>query len=429
MGTNQQALLWSTEQRKVKELLVCPYNPRKLSEEQKQELIKSLQKFNLAEIPAINTDNTILAGHQRVAVLLALGRGEEAIDVRVPNRKLRKEEADEYMVRSNRNVGEWDFCILGKEFSFDFLKETGFNDFELDKIFERGCNEDGGKGTFNGEEEYDKIGEPKTKKGDIYILGEHRVMCGSSTSEEDFERLMEGKKGRLIFTDPPYNVDYKSPAGLTYSSKKYGGTGGKIFNDNLSDKECLEFYTDVLKNLYKHTTDDATIYWWFANKNNHINRAAFEEALWKLSQIIIWVKNSMVLARGQDYHRVYEPCMVGWKKKQVHYKDKNVTKYQDVILLDKETFAEQLDVWYEKRDNTAKYVHPTQKPVRLAERALKRNSRSGDIVIDAFGGSGSTLIACEQLGRRCFCMELDPKYCDVIIKRWEQYTGKEVELK
>ena len=114
MGKEQAALLWSTEQRKVKELLACPYNPRKISIEQKEQLVKSLQKFNLAEIPAINTDNTILAGHQRIAALLALGRGEEVIDVRVPNRKLRKEEADEYMVRSNRNVGEWDFCILGK---------------------------------------------------------------------------------------------------------------------------------------------------------------------------------------------------------------------------------------------------------------------------------------------------------------------------
>jgi DNA modification methylase len=415
--------------RKVSELLPCAYNPRKLTEEQKQELIKSLQKFNLAEIPAINLDNQILAGHQRVAALLALGRGEEAIDVRVPSRKLTKEEAEEYMVRSNRNVGEWDLEGLGKNFNFEFLKGVGFNDFELDKIFEKACREDGGNAPFDAEEEYEKIVEAKTKRGDIYILGEHRLMCGDSCDEKDFERLMDGEQGRLVFTDPPYNVNYKSPAGLTYSSKKYGGTEGKIFNDNLSDKECLAFYRDTLKNLHKRTTDDATIYWWFANINNHINRAAFEEAAWKMSQIIIWVKNSIVLSRGQDYHRVYEPCLVGWKKGQSHYKDKNVTKYQDVMMLDKETFAEQLDAWYEKRDNTAKYVHPTQKPVRLAERALKRNSKSGDIVIDAFGGSGSTLIGCEQLGRRCYCMELDPKYCDVIIKRWKIFTGRKAVLK
>jgi DNA modification methylase len=429
MKSNLKRLSWHTEKRKVSELSPCAYNPRKLPEEQKQELIKSLKKFNLAEIPAINTDNAILAGHQRVAALLALGRGEEIIDVRVPSRKLTKEEAEEYMVRSNRNVGEWDLEVLGKNFNFEFLKGVGFNDFELDKVFEKSCKEDGDKVPFNAEEEYDKIVKPRAKRGDIYILGLHRLMCGSSTEEKDFAKLMNGEQARLIFTDPPYNVNYKSPAGLTYSSKKFGGSGGKIFSDNLSDKECLAFYTDTLKNLHKHTTEDATIYWWFANINNHINRAAFEEAAWKMSQIIIWVKNSMVLSRGQDYHRVYEPCMVGWKAKSNHYKDKNVTKYRDVMLLDKETFAEQLDAWYEKRDNTAKYVHPTQKPVRLAERALKRNSKSGDIAIDAFGGSGSTLLACEQLGRRCYCMELDPKYCDVIVKRWEAFSRRKAVLK
>ena len=424
LSTKLERLTWHTEQRKVKELVPCEYNPRKLSEEQKRQLIKSLQKFNLAEIPAINLDNKILAGHQRVAVLLALGRGEEVIDVRVPNRMLRKEEADEYMVRSNLNIGEWDNKVLGDKFNFEFLKGIGFEDFSLDKIFEKACKEDGGEAPFNGQEEYDKIREPKTKKGDLYILGNHRLMCGNSRRGEEFERLMEGSKGRLVFTDPPYNVNYKSPAGLTYSSKKYGGTGGKIFNDNLSEKECLAFYSETLKNLYKHTTDDVTIYWWLASKNFRVNEEAFRAANWHISQQIIWLKNSMVLSRGQDYHRVYEPCFVGWKKKQKHYKDKNVTKYQDVMMLDKETFAEQLDVWYEKRDNTAKYVHPTQKPVRLAERALKRNSASGDIVIDVFGGSGSTLIGREQMGRRCYVMELDPKYCDVIVKRWEKLTGK-----
>jgi DNA modification methylase len=423
MKSNLKRLLWHTEQRRVSELLPCGYNPRKLTEEQKRELIKSLKKFNLAEIPAINTGNTILAGHQRVAALLALGRGEEVIDVRVPNRKLTKEECDEYLLRSNRNVGEWDFGKL-KEFKFDFLKEVGFSGFELDKTFLRVCKEDGGKAPFNAREEYDKIAKPKTQKGDVYILGEHRLMCGNSCDEKDFERLMDGEQARLVFTDPPYNVNYKSPAGLTYSSKKFGGDGGKIFNDNLSDKDCLEFYTSVLKTLYKHTSDDVTIYWWFAQRNYQLSKGAFEEANWHISQQIIWLKNSPVLSRGQDYHRVYEPCLVGWKKGQNHYKDKNITKYQDVMMLDKETFAEQLDVWYEKRDNTAKYVHPTQKPVRLTERALKRNSKPLDIVLDGFGGSGSTFIGCEQLGRRCYCMELDPKYCDVIVKRWELYSGK-----
>jgi site-specific DNA-methyltransferase (adenine-specific) len=245
--------------------------------------------------------------------------------------------------------------------------------------------------------------------------------------EQDFTKLMNGKKAHLVFTDPPYNVNYKSCAGLSYDSAKYGGSNRKIFNDNLSDADCIKFYSDTLKNLYKHSLDDTTIYWWYALRNYELNSAAFGASDWRISQTIIWIKNAPVLAMGQDYHRVYEPCLVGWKNKKSHYKDKKVTKYQDLILLDKENFAEQLDAWYEKRDNINQYLHPTQKPVRLSERALKRNSKAGDIVIDAFGGSGSTLIGCEQLGRKCFLMELDPKFCDVIVKRYEKYTGQKAK--
>jgi DNA modification methylase len=416
----QQSLIWHTEKRKVKELLPCSYNPRSISSEQKKQLIKSLQKFNLAEIPAVNTDNQILAGHQRIAVLITLGRGEEVIDVRIPNRKLTKQEADEYMLRSNLNTGDWDFSILGKDFNFDFLKNIGFPDFDLDKIFERKNAED----DFDAQKEYEKIKTPQSKRGDIYILGQHRLMCGDSTSETDFDKLMDGRKAALIFTDSPYNVNYKSAAGYSYNSKKFGGTGGKIFNDNLSDTDCINFYSKTLQNLYKHSSDNVTIYWWYALNNYELSAAAFRASDFYISQTIIWLKNSPVLSHGQNYHRVYEPCLVGWKNKKKSYQDKKLSKYQDIWLLDKESFAEHLDVWYEKRDNTAKYLHPTQKPVRLSERALKRNSKSGDIVIDAFGGSGSTLIGAQQLNRRCFVMELDPKYCDVIVKRWELFTNQ-----
>jgi DNA modification methylase len=324
------------------------------------------------------------------------------------------------MIRSNKNTGGWDFSILGKDFDFDFLKGIGFNDFELDNIFERLCKED----DFDAEAEYNKIKTPKTKKGDVYILGNHRLMCGNSTDEKDFQHLMNGKLARMIFTDPPYNVDYQSAS----KSIKKDNLKGKILNDKMTEEECLSFFVSALKNFYKFSSDDASIYWWYASTNQHICRDAFINAAWYLSQIVIWVKNGIVLSRSQDYHKTYEPCIFGWKKKKKHYKDKKIKDAKDLIILDKETFAEQLDVWYESRDNTAKYVHPTQKPVRLAERALKRNSRSKDIVLDGFGGSGSTLIACEQLDRHCYVMELDAKYCDVIVKRWELFTNQKARL-
>lgn len=415
-------LEWKTEKRTVGQLVPCSYNPRQISEEQKVQLLKSLEKFNLVEIPAINTDNTILAGHQRVMALMLQGKEKEVIDVRVPNRQLTKAEADEYMIRSNKNTGDWNFDLL-KNFNFDFLSSVGFTSFELDNIFEMGCKED----DFDSQKEYDNIKTSKTKIGDVYELGKHRLVCGSSTDEKIFEKLLGKEKARLIFTDPPYNVNYVSPSGLTYSSKKFGNSG-KIFNDNLSDEQCLKFYTDVLNNLHKFSKDEVSIYWWFAHKNTPINRKAFEQSGWHFSQEIIWLKNSHVISFGQDFHRCYEPCMLGWKEKQKHFKNKKYTKFSDVITMDIDTYADCLDVWYQKRDLTTQYVHPTQKPVRLAERALKRSSDVDDIVLDVFGGSGSTLIACEQMKRKAYCIELDQKYCDVIVARYEKFTGQKAKL-
>jgi len=214
---------------------------------------------------------------------------------------------------------------------------------------------------------------------------------------------------------------------LTYSSKRFGGNGGKIFNDNKSDKDCFDFYVAVLRNLYDFACDDASIYWWFASKNEVINRLAFAEIGWHISQVIIWLKNGIVFSQGQDYHRCYEPAMFGWKKGQAHFKNKEIATFKEVFNLEFQDFEDVLDCWYKRRDNPGSYVHPTQKPVGLAERSLRKNCVRGDIVADVFGGSGSTLIACEQMDRRCFLIEMDPKFCDVIVKRWEAFTNKKAE--
>ncbi len=416
-------LIFHTEQRKASELVPFEFNPRKMTPDQVEQLKRSIEKFNLVEIPAIDLDNRIIAGHQRLKIMHLLGRGDETIDVRVPNRKLTEEEFREYNLRSNRNHGDFDFNLLSN-FDEDLLRAIGFNAVEIDRTFDLKTKED----EFDAEKEAANITEPQSKLGDVYKLGEHYLMCGDATSELDVHALMGGELADLVFTDPPYMVDYKSPGGLTYNSSKFGGTGGKIFNDNLKDEDALQFYIDVLNNLYKFSKDFAPIYWWFANKNNLINRLAFQETNWVMSQIIIWLKNSMIFSQGQDFHRCYEPCMFGWKKGKKHYKAKEITNYKDVFgTMDFDEFQHYLDVWYQKRDNTAEYVHPTQKPIKLAERALFKSSNPGAIVVDLFGGSGSTLMACEQMHRRARVMELDPKYVDVIILRWERFTGLKAE--
>jgi site-specific DNA-methyltransferase (adenine-specific) len=406
------------EEIKIEEIKPYPKNAKKHPQKQIRQIADSIREFGFNQPLVLDKKKVIIVGHGRfeAAKMLKL-KVVPCITVNLPPKK-----AKAYRLADNKlNESDWEMELVIeelKELDEDILELTGF---DKDLIAE--IEED----EFDAEEEYKKIKKPKAKLGDIYALGEHRLMCGDSAKAEDVEKLMGSKKGRMIFTDPPYNVDYKSPGGLDYDSKKYGGSGGKIFNDKKTNKECLEFYTDILKNLFDYTTDDVTIYWWFANKNNWINREAFELGGWHMSQIIIWLKNSMVFSRGQDYHRQYEPCMVGWKKKKSHFKNKKINNLKDVFHLDYDDFSELMDVWYERRDVTQNYLHPTQKPLRLPERALKKNSERGDIVIDLFGGSGSTLMACEQMERKCYSMELDPKYIDVIIKRWEEHTSRKAK--
>lgn len=409
---------WTVEKRKVSDLKFWEDNPRNISTAGLQQLRDKIIAKGLHAVLTIDVDNTVLSGNQRLAVARELAL--EEVWVILPERALSEQERIEVGLESNINEGEWVNSMLSK-FDQDLLRAIGFNPVQIDRIYDLKTQED----EFDAEAEAAKITEPVAKNGDIYQLGNHKLMCGDSTREADVAALMSDELADLVFTDPPYMVDYKSPGGLTYSSTKFGGSGGKIFNDNLSDQDALQFYIDVLKNLHKFSKDYTPIYWWFANKNNLINRLAFEDTGWYMSQIIIWLKNSMIFSRGQDYHRCYEPCMFGWKKGKKHYTAKEIANYKDVFGgMDFDEFQHYLDVWFQKRDNTTEYLHPTQKPIKLAERALHKSSKPDDIVVDLFGGSGSTLIACEQMKRKARLMELDPKYVDVIILRWERLTGQ-----
>ncbi len=402
---------------------IKPYekNAKKHPDKHLEQIARSIKEFGWRQPIVVDGEGVIVVGHGR---WFAYQKHKDEMQLPEPwivtVTDLTPDQIRAYRLADNKlNESDWDNDILLEELGQLDLKGFDISLTGFGRDFLMGLKED----DFDAQKEYDSITQPEAKVGDIYQLGRHRLVCGDSTKRESFEKLMDGKLARLIFTDPPYNVDYKSPGGLSYNSTKFGGTGGKIFNDDKSDEDCLEFYTQTLKNLSEFSTDDATLYWWFANKNNAINRQAFAGAKWHMSQIIIWLKNSPVFSMGQDYHRCYEPCMLGWKKGKAHYTNKKITNFRDVFGLDAESFEEQLDIWYQKRDATQNYVHPTQKPVRLAERALKKNSEPGDIVVDVFGGSGSTLISCEQSGRVGYLLELDPKYVDVIIKRYQNYAG------
>lgn len=387
-------LEWYTEKRSVSELIPYEYNPRKRTPERIQKLKESLEKFNLVEIPAINLDNTIIAGHQRVFALFEIGRGSERIDVRVPNRLLTEEELKEYNIRSNIGIGEWDIDMLVEHFSEFNFDDLGLDlDFELPDEFLLG---------EESEDDFEPVlpEDPKSKEGDVYELISkqkdivHRIVCGDARYSDAYAKLLHSEKFQVVNTDPPYNVDYQ------------GGTKEKlkIQNDKMDSGDFYTMLYLFFQETFIHSAEGCPIYVWHADTEGENFRKAFREAGWKLSQCLVWVKNSIVMGRN-DYHWKHEPCLYGWKPGAAHpwYSDR---KQATTLEFDKPLRNSE---------------HPTMKPLELIIYQIKNSSKQRDVVGDLFLGSGTTLISCEQTWRQCRGIELDPRYIDVSINRWVKY--------
>lgn len=396
-----EALVWHTDIRKIKDLKEHEKNPRKITKDQLEKLKQSLENFNYVETIVVNLDNTILAGHMRIRALKALGRGKEEIEVRVPNRQLTSKEAEEYLIRSNKNTGEWDYERLANEWETADLFNWGFTEDELqiEDIEKIEAIDDG--------YEEDLPEAPKTKRGDIYELGKHRLICGSATVFEDVEKVLGSELIDLVITDPPYNVAYK------------GGTPDQltIKNDDLSDEEFETLLKEFYLNAFVFMKEGAAIYVFHADSEGEKFRRFFREANLKMAQCLIWLKNSFVLGR-QDYQWQHEPILFGGKE----YSD-----HDPVLYGWKEGEKHR---WYNNRKQTTllkfdrpqrNKEHPTMKPIPLIGYLINNSSKKDELVFDFFLGSGTTLIAAEQLNRRCYGCELDPKYCDVIVDRYRKY--------
>ena len=384
-------LQWTTVKRKVKDLLPADFNPRKITDEKRRKLERSLEKFNLVEIPVINLDNTLLAGHQRVTGLGYLGRSDEEIDVRIPNRQLTEVEAKEYMVISNTHAGEFDFDLLDLHFSMLDFEEIGFDLPDMSHY-------DLAAGYMDAEDDdYEIPAEIKTdiEPGDFFEIGQHRLLCGDATDPESWKRLCERLHDvqyqfDLIITDPPYNVDYT------------GGTKDKlkIINDKMSASQFYSFLHDFHAAMDPVVKPGAGMYVFHADTEGHNFREAFINTGNKLAGVLVWIKNSIVMGRS-DYQWQHEPVLYGWKKGASHswYSDRK----QSTILQ------------FDKPQRNAE--HPTMKPIPLLAYLMHNSSRTGELVGDGFGGSGSPMVTSHKLKRRCFCLELDPRFCQVIVER------------
>lgn len=412
-----EKLKWSTTKRCVKDLLPYEKNPRRLTPEQSAQLQASIEKFGLAEIPAIDTDGRIVAGHQRVATLKLLGRQDETIDVRIPNRKLTTDEFTEYNLRSNKNVGEWDQDMLG-QIEEDILVSVGFGPADLDDI----CKLEAG--AADPDEVPPAPATPKAKLGEIYQLGEHRLMCGDSTNPENLRALLRAPapaggdlpcSADLVFTDPPYNVNYSGTGKHTKTTIK---------NDALSAEDFQAFIEPVFKNMATALKPGGVYYICSGWSSYPVFHQALTAAGLYRSGVIIWEKDNASMG-WNDFRYKHEwiltgknkkgekavSIMYGWKEGPHYFRDTR----------------DEYDVWRVPRKHAGNYVHPTEKPVYLIEKALANSTKRGDHVLDLFGGSGSTLIACERLKRRAFVMEYDPKFVDVILTRWETFTGQKAK--
>lgn len=380
---------------RIDELIPADYNPRKKlkpGDSEFEKIKNSINEFGYVDPVILNKDMTVIGGHQRLTVLKGLGFIE--IDCVIIDIDKTKEKA--LNIALNKISGEWNKELLadlikdlqGLEYNLDF---TGFEPPEIDELF----NEMYPKGVK--EDDYDEAPpeNPVSRQGDIWIIGRHRLTCGDSTKSETYEKLMEGKKANLIVTDPPYNVAYE-------------GNAGTIQNDNMNDESFHEFLLAAYMCMYENLTDGGSIYVFHADKETVNFRVAFKKAGFFCHQTCIWVKNSPVLGRS-DYQYNHEPVLVGWKPTAGHkfYADRK-----------------QRTTWNFDRPTKSKY-HPTMKPIALVAYPITNSSLTNSIVMDPFGGSGSTLIACEQTERICYTIELDEKYADVIVKRYIEQVGSD----
>ena len=452
----------NTETINLTQVNINAKNPRKISDPQLQRLVKSLLVFpEMLQLRPIVVDetNTALGGNMRYRALTAITtmsadeiretletsldynkkteaeknilldhwaewqQNPTAIIVRAS--QLTEAQKREFIIKDNVAFGDWDDKALTADFDPDELVDWGLGDIDDTPDEEEAEEDDFG-------EEDAANAATRCNPGDIWMLGRHRLMCGDSTKEEDVARLMGGELANCLVTDPPYNVNYQ------------GGTKDKmkIANDNMDDVAFVGFLTAAFNCAIQAMRPGAAFYVWHADSKGFEFRTAIKEVGLTSRETLIWVKNALVLGR-QDYQWKHEQCLYGWKDGAAHYfvndrsqstviedaaVDYSKLKKDELLKIVLELTSDKIPttVIYENKP-TKNDIHPTMKPVKLMARLIRNSTRPKELVLDLFGGSGSTMIAAEQIDRRCFMMEFDPKYCDAILARWEKLTGEKAE--
>lgn len=410
----------------VNDLSPAIYNPRTWDEEALDRLTESIQKFGFIDPVIANNapkrKNIVIGGHMRLEAAKRLSMNAvPVVYVHLP--KLSQEK--ELNLRLNRTTGEWDWEKL-KDFEVGLLMDVGFGDSELSSIWDGMLEaEDDG---FDVEKELEAIKKPKTKQGQLIALGNHRLFCGDATNPDDVQKLMGKMKADMVYLDPPYNINLNYNEGVGHTMC-YGGKT----NDNKSDEEYKKFLQSAFHNALGVSKPACHFFCYCDHSYIGLLHTLFTDVGLNPQRTCLWIKNNMNVTLEIAFSKCYEPCVYGIRGKP--YLNKNLRSMTEI--LNKEVgsgnrsvddILDLFDIWLAKRIHNSQYEHPTEKPPTLHEKPLRRCTKPGDIVLDLFGGSGSTLIACEQLKRRAFLCEVEPVFCDLIIRRFEALTGTKASL-
>ncbi|XKT74755.1 MAG: DNA modification methylase [Patescibacteria group bacterium UBA2163] len=420
----KKSITWRTEKRKVCDLVEYDGNPRIITDQQMQVLQDSLRKYSLAEIPAINTDNTVLAGNQRLKALLLLGKVDEEIDVRVPSRPLTKTEAEGYLLTSNASGGEWDWPAL-QAFSPDLLLNVGFEAEDLSRIWDEMLEiEDD---NFNEEKELKKAKATKIQHGDRFALGEHQLICGDAQDLNVVKQLVGKRKINAVNSDIPYNIGLSYDKGIG-GKQSYGGST----NDKKSDVEYRSFVSSLLTNAQAVAHTDCHWAIWSDERYNGMIQDLYKEHDITFKRTCLWIKPQHNPTPKVAFNKSVEYCTYGVTgKPYIADKVLNLTE-----VMNKEIGSGQrqisdiidlFDIWLVDRVPGTEMQHPTQKSPTLYEKFFKRCTRPGDTVLDMTAGSGAILAVCEQMKRTALLVEIEPIFTQLIINRYEHLTGNKAK--
>lgn len=416
-------LVWSSGVRKVKELKVWKENPRKIGKAKLSQLMERIKNRGFHSVIVVDQDNTILSGNQRKTALTKLKITE--VNVLTPNRKLTQDEKRKIALESNLNDGEWNFEKL-KSFQMDLLSDISFPDADLSKLWAE--NLEAQNDDFDEKAELAKIKKPKTNLGDLIIMGSHKLICGSAEDPLVLKRLFRNEKASMIYNDPPYNISLDYNGGIG-GKARYGGN----VIDNRTDKAYKEFLRKSMVNALAVAKPDTHIFYWSDQIYIGLIQELYRELGIKNKRVCLWLKNSQNPVPAVAFNKCYEPCTYGIRGRP--YIAPNIQNLNEVMnkemttgnnLLDEAT--DHIDVWMTRRLAGKDYEHSTSKPPKLHEKAIRRCTRPGEIILDSFFGSGSTLIAGEQLNRRVYGVELEQIFCDLVIRRYEKLTGKKARI-